>query len=181
MTASLDGMILWSAFIGFVIYLIVHFFIFRQVSDRKVIQWLIRTFLLGGIINISLGLLLSSQFHRLVNHGAWVVIVTGGCSFFIYGLLCFIYVLCVFGPYESSIRLRLLRELEIAGAQGLTQEEILARYNTEIILNRRLNRFIGSGEVVLLGDSFKLGKVKKNVFSFLEDMAQFLKKVTRTP
>ena len=179
MISAFDGLVLSSAFIGFLVYLAIHFFVFRQVKDKRVIQSLINTFLMGSGVNLSVSLFLVSR-SSLSSDGILVPVLLIACSFFVYGLACFIYVLCVFGPYESSIRLRLLREIEMAGKDGMTKDELLAKYNTEVILTRRLNRFIGSGEVILESDRFRIGK-KKNFFSFLEGTSRVLQKITKSP
>ena len=177
--SAFDGFVLSGAFIAFLAYLVIHFFVFRQVKDKKVIQSLISTFLMGAAVNLSMSFLLVSRTPSFID-GMGVAVLLILCSFFVYGLACFIYVLCVFGPYESSIRLRLLREIEMVGKDGATKDELLLKYNTETILKRRLNRFIGSGEVILEGERFKIGK-KKNFFSFLENTSKVLQKITKSP
>lgn len=56
------------------------------------------------------------------------------------------YLLGVFVIVDSSIHVRIL--LLIAGRQnGLTKQELLARYNSKIIVDRRLARLLDAGEL----------------------------------
>lgn len=66
----------------------------------------------------------------------------------IHGLLCFVYLICIFGSYESSVRMRLVRELAHAKPEGMRLDEILQQYNPKIIAASRLRRLVGSGDVV---------------------------------
>ena len=86
----------------------------------------------------------------------------------LHGLLCFVYVLCVFGPYETSVRMRLVREIFKAGPGGITAEELLRRYNNEIIVEIRLRRLIGS-KYIIHKDGFYRAGSGTNVF-FLFDI-----------
>ena len=63
------------------------------------------------------------------------------------GLLCFVYVLCIFGPYETSVRMRLVREIDKAGTKGISLEALLGRYNAGTIVDLRLRRLMGSGDI----------------------------------
>ncbi len=88
----------------------------------------------------------------------------------IYGAAAFAYVLCIFGPYETSIRMRLIREL--GGSTGQTPlPDVLRRYNTAIILENRLTRLVGSQDLAKKGDTYHLRKTG-NVFFIMDTVAQ---------
>lgn len=79
--------------------------------------------------------------------GAAVLFAAGGSieDFFVYAMLSYGYFHFV-NLGESARRVRLLREMEAAGA-GLTAGEVFKRYNAREILDRRLERLLGSGQV----------------------------------
>src|SRR5512145_1901063 len=60
---------------------------------------------------------------------------------------------------ETARRIRLLRELSGADAQGLTGAELAARYNSAEMLARRLDRLIGQG--IVREDKGRLFLVKR--------------------
>jgi hypothetical protein len=65
-----------------------------------------------------------------------------------YVALVYFYVFGFYNLGESARRIRLLIELETAGARGLTLSEILARYNARMIVEARLQRMMAGGQVV---------------------------------
>ena len=58
---------------------------------------------------------------------------------------------------ETARRIRLLREL--AGLEnGLSEEEILQRYNAEEIVTKRLGRLIKNGQIICKNNCYYIGK-----------------------
>jgi len=58
---------------------------------------------------------------------------------------------------ETARRIRLVREL--AGLEnGLSEEEILQRYNAEEIVTRRLGRLIKNGQIICKNNCYYIGK-----------------------
>lgn len=58
---------------------------------------------------------------------------------------------------ETARRIRLVREL--AGSEnGLSEEEILQRYNAEEIVTRRLGRLIKNGQIICKNNRYYIGK-----------------------
>lgn len=57
---------------------------------------------------------------------------------------------------ETARRIRILRELQ-ESINGLTMEDILARYNSEEIIERRLIRLIESSQVIVKDDHYLIG------------------------
>lgn len=79
--------------------------------------------------------------------GAVVLFLSGPVleNFFIYAMLSYGYFHFV-NLSESARRIRLLREIEEAGS-GLTEAQILGRYNADEILNRRMKRLLSTGQI----------------------------------
>ena len=84
----------------------------------------------------------------------------------IHGLLCFNYILCVFGPYETSVRMRLVREIAKCSAQGISMEELAQKYNTKIIVDIRLRRLEGTGWIIKHNDRYQIGSATNAFFIF---------------
>lgn len=57
---------------------------------------------------------------------------------------------------ETARRIRILREL-YGTDTGLTMDEILARYNAKDIINNRLDRLLGAGQIVLIDGKYFIG------------------------
>ena len=54
---------------------------------------------------------------------------------------------------ETARRIRLLRELKIAGG-ALSHAELVARYGAREVVERRLARLVGTGQIVRRGDRY---------------------------
>lgn len=117
-----------------------------------VLRSIVLGFAAGLAAALGLDILAAHWFHEswgtLALNAALDLFVTGGL-----GYCWFHYV----GLGETARRIRLLRELDMA-PQGLTQEEILARYNAGAIVSKRLNRLLANHQVVLSEGRFTLRK-----------------------
>lgn len=95
---------------------------------------------------------------------SWVggVVVTwflahGVLSVILLTLIAVCYVLGVFVIVDSSLHVRIL--LLIAEREnGLTKKELLAQYNRNVIVGRRLARLMDAGEVRYLRGTYQLAK-----------------------
>ena len=58
---------------------------------------------------------------------------------------------------ETAIRTRLLIELDIS-KEGLSAEEMLAKYNTRELIDKRINRLIKNGEIIERRGRYYCGK-----------------------
>ncbi len=76
-------------------------------------------------------------------------------SFFLYTLLAAFYILGVYLNIDSSLHVRILQEVAIAGRMGLTYKELLKRYNKETILQKRISWLTNSGEIEKVGSFFR--------------------------
>jgi hypothetical protein len=64
-----------------------------------------------------------------------------------YIALAYLYVFGFFNLGESARRVRLLIELDAAGARGLTLGDVLAAYNARMIVDARLGRLLAGGQI----------------------------------
>lgn len=173
---SVDNIVLSSAVIGFVVYLAVHFIVFRFITAKDILKWLMNVYYIGALTDIGVCFLwLWRQTNSGGDAGFWVTVFCVVISSMIYTFICFFYVLYVFGIYESSIRIRLLRELD-ACPQGMTLPELLKRYNARLILETRLKRFVGAGELIIDGERYRMGKPSR-IFYMLDALSRCIHKI----
>ncbi len=168
----MDWLILIIAVVSFILFLVIHVGTFRYTSRQNVLSalrnicllsWAVGAMFLVGVVGFNIFL-----------DGSWLKIAF--FETFIYGLLCFLYVLYVFGPFESSIRFRLIFELYQNHPQGMSREDIEKKYNSDIFLRRRLDRLLASGDLVLAGDVYQLRR-RQNIFMLLDIVSERLQKV----
>ncbi len=184
---ALDWLVVGNAFFSLSVFVLCHILIFRFTKHAAVLKWVKRFFMIGLAVNLigysvyPFGGFVSTSMTKppypcFIEENTFTFplkLLGLLLSVFIYGVSAFLYVLCVLGPYESSIRLRLIRELSFAGLKGLTTKEILQRYNAMMIIQRRLDRLVASGELRREGSFYRSGK-SQNVFLLIEMMAGFL-------
>jgi hypothetical protein len=170
----LDILTVAIAFGSFGIFLLVHLFFFRRIGPEHLFKSLLKAlgmamlFCLGVMTILFMGGVLKTSI------SAWLLCV--GVALVITGQLCGFYVLCFFGPYETSVRMRLIREIAQAGAQGISAEKLLSRYNAIVITDLRLKRLLGSGDIVEKDGQYEMEQ-KQNFFFILDAVASILKKV----
>jgi len=125
----------------------------------------------GGLLNLVLTAGLSFMYPQLkISLGIMGLMIIIFLSFIVYGLLVFVYILCVFGPYETSIRMRIVREIYGAGQQGLTLENLLKNYNIRGILQVRLERLKGAGDIAVKDGKYYI-RQHCNIFFLIESIA----------
>jgi hypothetical protein len=145
----------------FAFFLGLHFIVFRWIKSEHLFQGIIGTFCAAFItgVGVSIGVLGTHAEHIAL-------------ALVIYVLAAFVYVLCFFGPYETSIRMRLVRELS-ANPSGVAVQDLLGSYNESVILDIRLKRLLGSRDVVCEGEIFKIAK-KGNAFYMIDAISRKL-------
>ena len=102
-------------------------------------------------------------------------IIASLLALLITGLMSFIYIASIFGPYETSIRMRLVREIAKGKEAGISFEALLKSYSDKTILDIRLRRLVGSGDVIEKDGIYYQGS-KRNFFFAFETIALTLKK-----
>lgn len=71
----------------------------------------------------------------------------GGIVVILCGLMFLLFLSWIFGVGESSIRIRILREIDRHREEGASLGEIESCYNDRMLLNVRLSRLAGSGQL----------------------------------
>ena len=130
----MDKFIIINTLISITVYFILHIIILRKNKQNEIFKWLVYLYLMAGFSPFLIGWRGGFIFGSFVS---WIF----------YTFLVLIYVLAILGVMESSIRIRLLKEIYDAGIRGKSLKQILKKYNKDVILHKRLQRFLSAGEI----------------------------------
>lgn len=173
--APLDLLILGTVLTSFAVFFLLKVIILRMVHPEAVLRWIVNIFLMSSVVHCLALALMYDYFGGRYPGGLFFA---GVISYVTFGLLAFVYIVCVFGPSETSIRIRLVRELAQARGGRLTHEELLRKYNGRLILERRLQRLMLAGEIAeRQGKFILLGKA--NAFFVIDTVAGWIQKMLK--
>ena len=130
-----------SAVASCFVYVFLHLALFRFSRSTQVITWLVKAFLVVACFNVVVlvfGLLLGTGGQM----EAGPFILSALSSLLLCGILCFSYVVCFVGPYETSVRIRVIREVRAAGARGVSLQQLAQAYNNRLIFESRIARLM---------------------------------------
>src|SRR5271167_632156 len=103
----MDILAVGTGVFSFGIFMIIHLISFRRLRPEQLLRSLF--LILIGILSLPV-FLMGIMFVLKISNETWQTWVCGTfLAMLIDGLLCFDYVLCIFGPYETSVRMRLVR------------------------------------------------------------------------
>ena len=171
----LDLMILASVAASFIVFILLKVVIRRMVHPEAVLRWIVNIFLMSSVVHC---VALALVYDFFGGHYPGGLLFAAVISYVTFGLLTFVYIVCVFGPSETSIRIRLVRELSQARGGRLKHEELLRKYNGRLILERRLQRLILAGEIAQRqGKYILLGKA--NAFFVIDAVAGWIQKMLK--
>ncbi len=168
---AIDLTVLAMGFGSFVIFLGMHLVLMRCVRPEALLKSITGLFAVSVAAHLAVvGNLWAFKVLDLTT-GQWLAALA--VSFLAYGLAAFNYILCVFGPYETSVRMRLVREIAAVPA-GIAEKDLRERYNEGVIVDIRLRRLIGSGDIHV-EDGIYRSRTAENVFFLLDRVAGTLK------
>lgn len=154
------------------VFFLVHMVTFRLSRPENILRTVMHT--VAAVMGLQV-----AAMTALVFVAVEASVVSGLCSIMLsvllYGLAAFFYILWIFGPYETSVRYRVLRELGLAPT-GLTLNELLERYNGRMILDTRLHRLVAAGDVYHEGNVMRVTR-KVNMFFLLDTAAARLRRL----
>ncbi len=158
---------------SFGVFLLAQVITFRWVRPEN----LLRSLVLCTVVIMAFPVLLMTLFYFIkpVKAPVEIWIVAAVLASLIQGLLCFFYVLCIFGPYETSVRMRLVREIALGASKGISMQALLERYNNETIVDIRLQRLTGSGDLIEQEGRYRSGR-SRNFFFIFYTIAGVIKK-----
>ena len=160
-----DQIILVGSFISLVFFLAAQGVVFRFLKAEQLLKTIMIMAVVAGIVDAVLVWGWTKDLSVLQ------AMALMGLSLVILGLALFVYVLCIFGPYETSIRMRLIREIAQGGSSGCWPQDIARAYNAQVMLDNRLKRLMGSGDVVAQNGLYRIGK-HHNAFFVIDRIAR---------
>ena len=175
MNLNLDQWIILTGTVSFINFFILHVVFLRFAASEKVLKWLMNCIWIALAGHMAFIFLCLQDSHPLLpDLGVKGEIVWALLSLAVFFLLVFFYVLCVFGPTETSVRFRLIEVLASVKDKGMNLKEILNSYNAQEILRLRLKRLQEAGDIDFDNGKYYLAK-KGNVFLILDALAARLK------
>ncbi len=157
-------MILTAVACSFIVFFILQMVVFRMLHQEAVLKAIMIIFMVTSLVHLVGSFLYADQIAAAGLSGKVIFVAV---SYLIFGLAAFVYILCIFGPSETSIRIRVLRELQEAPERRLSHGELANRYNARMVLERRLERLARSGEIIERAGKYTL--IKKTNFFFMID------------
>ncbi len=150
-----DGLILAVSFSSFFLFMVGHILALRMTPVNQTARVMVGAIALGFLINISAFIFIALAGFSKAGIRIPQLIFGAGISSVLYALLVFNYVGWIFGMGIAAIRIRLLLLLMNTPAHRATREQILTQCNAGDILRIRLARLVGSGHLILDGDSYR--------------------------
>lgn len=150
----MDALILIINVIQCSIFFVVLYFFLRKTFVYRRTSFLLKTCLSISVLSISALLLIASWLNIALSQMVQIAIA----SQLVYFLLIIIYILSIFSYIESSITLKLIHIIGLAGAKGLSRNELANIYNKEYIVMRRINRFIENKIVIKQSNCYQRNK-----------------------
>ncbi len=142
----MDGWIVGLAIGGFALFIVVHVALCRVAPHHQAV----RTFFVALAVTSTLVVALAWRA------AGWEAAVI---SWLLFTLISCSYFMGIFGLMATSVRIRLLIEIARAGGNGITMNQLLKRYNREVIVRQRLARFVASGDIIVTGGRYRAGGV----------------------
>jgi hypothetical protein len=137
-------MFLLTPFAALLVCVIAHVSLTRVFTQMYRLKVFVYSFLAGSATTACLTVL----FHFRVTPPWTDTLGYGGLWGVCYLCLTYCYFFGFYNTGESARRIRLLIELDRAGAKGLTLAELLSAYNAKTIINARLDRLLSSGQLI---------------------------------
>lgn len=135
--------------IGIFANIIAQIFSYKYLLGRKLLKSEYFGFLCGAVVLIVCEIAAANQSLAIDR----VSLI--GVNLIIYSCLSYCYFHFI-NMGETARRIRLLRELDEAPL-GLSEEELLGRYNAEEIINIRMSRLINNGQIKLCQGRYYIG------------------------
>lgn len=171
----MDLFIIINSGFTLLVFLVMHVVYLRGSDPSQVFGRLFSSFGFAGITPFVLGII--GYFSgMLTGYSFSLIIFSSVISWIFYAFLAFLYILVVFGIMESSVRISLLKEIYGDGDKGKTFDLIIRRYNKKTIIEKRLARFLQSGEVVKKSGYYLRGK-KFTPYSLPDVIVQLIWKI----
>ena len=138
----MDTLMLLSTGIGLFLFFALQMILFRTRDEAYVPQSIIYALAVGFI-----GLCFCDivYFHNITLTGLSALLYLAASTWYLF---------IPFSVFESSVTVRLLREIAGAGNKGITRDALWLKYSTSTIVKERLDRLVASGEIKKAGNAY---------------------------
>lgn len=169
----LDILTIGVGLVSFGIFLVIHVVTFRRLRPEELLRSLHACVAAIAALPLALMTLLFVMKAADASPAQWLL--ASLLALTMAGLSSLAYVLCIFGPSETSVRMRLVREIAKGEAKGVSHEELLQHYNARTIVNIRLRRLTGSGDIIEQNGLYR-ARNTRNMFFLFDSIAVMIKK-----
>jgi hypothetical protein len=142
----MDSFILLMTLISCIVYIAAQTIVFRLIHEDRALMWLVKLYFFVEALSLITGyLMLPEQLtvSLVLWHGT------------LFTLFVVSYIQSIFSFLEASVSVRLLTEIARGGKRGVTKDGIRKTYNRNIIVRRRIARFLAGGDIVLQKSSYR--------------------------
>lgn len=150
----MDLFIIISAVFSFILFLILQILIFRYLKNTKILKGLYYALGITSIFHYLIFWILSKYLFFKIQYSFFTIFFDSSVSLILFMLLAFIFILAFLGVATTSLRMQLLIEIKNKGKKGITYNQLLAKYNKEIIIMTRVARLIEAGEIEKIKDFY---------------------------
>lgn len=159
----MDILILECSAVSFALFLGSIAVMFRVTRDMESPTWIIRLAAFFGVIAVLIWWIAAQS------KGADDQVLLAGAAgaLLVFGFAALLFISSVFSAFEASLTVRLLIEIAKAGGTGITKTSILSRYNRDVIVKKRIERFLGSGDLTVTEQGYKVS-LNASFFRFRE-------------
>ena len=147
---TFDLMICSLGISGSMLFIVVQA-LFQHIND-DLIRTIVRAYYLSLIIMVVVTFWVIWWLD--IKSGHWLVLFVG--EFIINTLLCYIYVIGIFGIMATSIRMEVLRVIGDRGTQGVTLGQLRQLCSPARVVKSRIKRLVQSGDMDLTGEFYSL-------------------------
>jgi hypothetical protein len=156
---TIDVLTILTSGIGFLFFIFLQIIITPHVSRQRVYLSIAGIFACSLILSLGMEMYLYLRyFHQaLFIHQDTVIMITMSALF--QAILSYVYILTVPGVLDSSVRIRILDEIDSHTLKGISKRRLLQMYDKDVILTRRLDRLLKSGQIYIQKKQYILKKV----------------------
>lgn len=143
----MDLIILKSAFLTYVFFIILHILIFRKLDKSKIVNGLLTALSMTAVFHFIIYWLFARSFIYPVHYSAPALMIFFLVSFLLFILLSITFIMTILGMSTTSLRINLMLAIRNSGKKGIAYIRLLKTYNRDMIIKFRLERLVTAGEL----------------------------------
>jgi hypothetical protein len=158
---NIDTGIIRLLILSFGVFFLCHILLLRFMKSKNAIYGVITNVVLSLLLSVSMGSVFFVQWFLPLPLGLFFLAF---CTYILlHILICTAYVLGILSIVDSSLHVKVIRELGDSGG-GMKLRDISTRYATSSIIAQRLDRLVGAGELRNAHGSYSLARKHSLLF-----------------